>query len=106
MKIYQNGLNDSTMIDFQYFYVVDIWYNLGNVSDPEGPGIGNCYNTTLDKCKDKCSLNSNCNSFAFSERSTIACCLKENCVSQNQKTKPVEGYVTYFKDCGKIINIL
>ena len=94
------------MIDFQYFYVVDIWYNLGNVSDPEGKGIGNkCHDKNLEECKVMCSLTPNCNSFSFSELGSD-CCLKDRCIFPSHLTKPVgPDYTTYYKDCGKVVNI-
>ena len=90
------------------FHVDGVWLNLGNVSNPEGECADpecKCHDKNLEECKVMCSLNPNCNSFSFSELGS-KCCLKDICIFPSHPTKPVgPDYTTYYKDCGKIINI-
>ena len=74
------------------------WLSLGNVADSEGNSVGDSYGKTLDQCKELCDLNTNCNSFAFAEHAG-ACHQKDRCISVNEPTKVLSGYLTYFKVC-------
>ena len=88
-----------------YFKVCDnSWISLGNVANAEGNSVGDSYGKTLDECKELCDLNTNCNSFVFATNG--ACHQKDKCIKPSEPTKIVSGYTTYFKYCGKIINIL
>ena len=88
-----------------YFKVCDnSWISLGNVANAEGNSVGDSNGKTLDECKELCDLNTNCNSFVFATNG--ACHQKDKCIKPSEPTKIVSGYTTYFKYCGKTINIL
>ena len=93
---------------FNIFHLDDDWLNLGKVAKYEGNTTDVHYNTPLDQCKEKCNLNPNCKSFAFAEKLDGGrCYLKDKCIVPNEPTKdePPE-FITYFKICGEIVNIL
>ena len=82
------------------------WLSLGDnkVADPEGPDAGHEKGKSLDECKRTCDENPKCHSFAFGGANGD-CWQKDNCIESSVKTKPGNGFTTYYKVCGKIVNI-
>ena len=92
---------------FNIYCLDDNWLDLGKnlVAKFEGKEVGESTGTTLEKCKELCNLNPECNSFAFGGENN-ACYLKHKCIVQSELTEAKDGFTTYYKICSKIVNIL
>ena len=72
----------------------------------EGASVGDPTGITLDECKEECDTNFKCHSFAYGSKTSV-CHLKDQCITciEDKCTKEVAGFITYYKVCGKMVNI-
>ena len=77
------------------------WSRLDNVAIAEGRSVGGAgAGYSLEECKELCTTNPNCNSFAFSAGASGkgACWLKDKCIVDSEPTKN-SAFKTYYKNC-------